>query len=96
MPSQYVTVWIALDDCRQDNGCLLAVPGSHRMGVLPHIGAEPMVDATSWAFRGVRSLSLSSGSAVAFHPCLLHASEANTSSRPRRALMLRYQAADDS
>lgn len=33
-PQSVLGFWWALDKCTKDNGCLWAVPGSHRMGVL--------------------------------------------------------------
>lgn len=33
-----LTAWIAVDPATVDNGCLQFVPGSHRLGVLPHVG----------------------------------------------------------
>jgi len=32
-PQSCTGFWWALDDCRTDNGCLFAVPGSHKSGV---------------------------------------------------------------
>ncbi|MBX3706962.1 MAG: phytanoyl-CoA dioxygenase family protein [Pseudomonadales bacterium] len=35
-PPLDLTVWIALDDCTTENGCLWVLPGSQRLGLLPH------------------------------------------------------------
>jgi len=35
-----VACGIALDDCTVENGCLLVVPGTHRMGLLNHFGDD--------------------------------------------------------
>jgi len=32
-PQTCIGLWWALDDCRKDNGCLWAVPGSHKLPV---------------------------------------------------------------
>lgn len=90
-PDRYVTFWIALDHCDRDNGCLQVVPGSHQQDYF-HSGAEPQVAPEVWDCLPVMDVPLNSGWAAVFHPRLLHASAANISSRPRRALMLRYVA----
>jgi ectoine hydroxylase-related dioxygenase (phytanoyl-CoA dioxygenase family) len=90
-PQQYVTIWIALDECTPDNGCLQVVAGSHRQGVIEHTGAERQIDAETWCQAGPIPVLLLPGEAIAFHPCLLHGSEPNRSARARRALMLRYR-----
>jgi hypothetical protein len=89
-PDQYATVWIALDDCDPENGCLRVVPTSHRHAY-SHTGTEPQIDPSVWTMLSWMDVPLHPGWGIAFHPRLLHASSANTSDRPRRALMLRYQ-----
>ncbi len=37
-PPLDLTVWIALDDCTLDNGCLWVLPHSERRGLQPHYG----------------------------------------------------------
>lgn len=90
-PDRYVTFWIALDDCTPENGCLQVVPTSHRTDYA-HEGTEPQVGAAVWGSLSRMDVPLHPGWAIAFHPRLVHASAANTSTRPRRALMLRYRA----
>lgn len=92
-PADYVTIWIALDECTLDNGCLQVVPGSHHHGVIAHTGAEKQIPAEAWQQAGPVAVPLQPGEAIAFDPCLLHASDPNRSDRSRRALMLRYQRA---
>jgi hypothetical protein len=33
---QHVTAWVALSDSVPETGCVMALPGSHRLGQLPH------------------------------------------------------------
>jgi ectoine hydroxylase-related dioxygenase (phytanoyl-CoA dioxygenase family) len=93
-PTNYLTIWIALDDATPESGCLSVVPGSHRHGLLPHHGVEAQVSQDRWAQEASAQLPLAGGGAVAFHPYLLHASGPNRSDRPRRALTLRYVVSD--
>jgi len=90
-PDRYVTIWIALDDCTPENGCLQVAPTSHLYDYA-HAGAEPQIAPKVWDALARMPVPLHPGWAIAFHPRLLHASGANTSTRPRRALMLRYHA----
>jgi len=39
-----VTAWVAVDPATPENGCLQFVPGSHRAGILPHIGDQEHAD----------------------------------------------------
>ena len=103
--STIVTLWLALDRVTEHNGCLEFMPGSHRMGLLTHIGdrertagepplpgaVEPHVDMTA-TFTDVSSASmpLDAGSAVIFDGFVLHRSAANRSSAPRKAVSFVY------
>ncbi len=87
-PPLDLTVWIALDDCTPDNGCLWVLPGSHRSGLRPHVQIAGL--------RGVAidepgtALPMSAGDAVLFNGLLLHRSLPNHTDAARVALYLRY------
>ena len=94
-----VSIGIALDRSTRENGCLLVIPGSHRLPAHPlrevtdppnTFGAEidPALVDESLAV----AVELEPGDASIHHPNLVHGAEANTSSRPRRTLVLRYHA----
>jgi phytanoyl-CoA hydroxylase len=93
-------VWIALDDATVDNGCLWALPGSHRDGVLHPVRAQddPRFDGTPEAHgfddRGAVPLEVPAGSAVVFDGYLLHRSLPNRTDGPRRALVNHYMRAE--
>ena len=90
-PGTNVTVWVALDDVDERNGCVWVVPGSHRNGLLPH--AKP--SAESWHLtvpvegQGV-PVRLRAGEAVAFSALTLHRSLLNRTDAARRAFFLEY------
>ena len=102
-----VTVWIAVDDATEENGCLQFVPGSHRHGLFPHTGdderaageprraraVEPHVDpARVLPGSAAVSVPLSAGSAVAFDGLTLHRSAPNTTATaPRTAISFVYR-----
>src|SRR5207249_4534079 len=35
---EVINIWIALDPAHRENACLEMVPGSHRLGLIPHHG----------------------------------------------------------
>jgi ectoine hydroxylase-related dioxygenase (phytanoyl-CoA dioxygenase family) len=95
--------WIALDDATIDNGCLWAIPGSHRSGVLwplrRHV--NPEYDSIPEAFDfpyedgDARPIEVAMGSVVFFNGYLLHKSLANRRrSGFRRALVNHYMRAE--
>ena len=94
--------WIALDDARIDNGCLWALPGSHRAGVLypDREHEDPRYDCSLEAFdfpyrdEDAVPLEVDAGDVVLFNGYLLHKSLPNTAQRgTRRALVHHYMSA---
>jgi ectoine hydroxylase len=92
-------VMIALDDANEENGCFRVIRGSHRRGCLPGtrdgsvlgpLFTDPACFDASQAVVAV----VPAGSLVFFSPHTVHGSEPNRSERPRRAMVLTYQAAD--
>ncbi|PWS50345.1 oxidoreductase [Streptomyces sp. FT05W] len=96
------TIWIAVDDAREDNGCLRFLPGSHRGSVLqeprginredlfasPH---EPSLDIeTLWPELTPVTLPRRPGSAVIFSAFTAHTSSANVTEDQRRAVSYVY------
>jgi ectoine hydroxylase-related dioxygenase (phytanoyl-CoA dioxygenase family) len=82
---QHVTAWVALTDSLPETGCVMALPGSHRLGQLPHTThraaanllsngqqAEMDVDAA----RAV-PLAMRAGECSLHHTHLLHSSAPN-------------------
>lgn len=93
-PQTCIGLWWPLHDCTEQNGCLWAVPGSHRLGVQrrfrrkdpPQQGtefqpAEPEQFDTSSAV----PLRTPRGSLVVLHNALVHFSQENHSEVPRHA-----------
>ncbi len=96
-PSQSVSVWLAIDDADAANAAMEFVPGSHRLGGLPHktrpldgsrvLGREvDNVDRYEHRFTNV----LKAGQVSLHSDLLLHGSAANRSHRNRCGLTLRY------
>ena len=91
-----LAVGVAIDDMTLANGCLMVVPGSHHGPVLDHHQDGFFAGAVSP--QGLDGLALPvelpAGAISVHHARLLHGSAPNTSSRPRRLLLLEYAAAD--
>ncbi|MZE55780.1 phytanoyl-CoA dioxygenase family protein [Streptomyces sp. SID5770] len=96
-------VWIALDDATVENGCLWALPGSHRRGVLyPDREHEDerfdcTVESYGFPYRDSDAvpLEVEAGDVVFFNGYLLHRSLPNTGRHGmRRALVNHYMNAN--
>ncbi len=90
-PIPACTVWIAVDDATEQNGCLEVVPGRHKCGILERSNPDQ-----AWFEKGEFDTSqavpvtLKAGDGLFFHLCLPHGSKANTSTFRRRSLIYRY------
>ncbi|MCL5778102.1 phytanoyl-CoA dioxygenase family protein [Limibaculum sp. FT325] len=87
--TRMVTVWLAITDATEENGCLQVIPGTPRM--YPHCPrrqtaiAEGFIDP-----REARPLPVGAGGAVILHPLTPHASLPNRSGRFRWSFDIRY------
>mmetsp|Transcript_27150 Transcript_27150/g.20316 ORF Transcript_27150/g.20316 Transcript_27150/m.20316 type:complete len:292 (+) Transcript_27150:59-934(+) len=93
-PQTCIGFWWPLHDCTQENGCLWAVPGSHKLGVhrrfrrvsgevleTEFVPKEPVV----WDLTNAVPLETRAGTLVVLHAALVHYSAENTSDFPRHA-----------
>jgi ectoine hydroxylase-related dioxygenase (phytanoyl-CoA dioxygenase family) len=87
-PPDDLTVWIALDDTDERNGCLWVLPESHGGGARVHERRGALYRAEVDE-AGV-ALPMRAGDAVLFGGLLLHRSLPNETTRARYALYLRY------
>lgn len=96
---EVLAVGIALDDCTEENGCMLMVPGSHRGPVLDHHQDGYFVGAIDPA-RGEVDLTRAvpvpvRAGGISLHHCkTLHGSAPNRSRSPRRLFLLELAAVD--
>jgi phytanoyl-CoA hydroxylase len=90
-PPDDLTVFFALTDMTEENGCLRVVPGSHRMGLQEHDAAavNPVLRETQSEDESI-PVSMRAGEALAFSGLLIHGSGANRSGAPRTAFYTRY------
>lgn len=88
-PNQ-ITVWIAIDDSSEENGCIWAVPGSHQLGHIPHVKAELQVEDSQIDLDQAVPVPVAPGGMLIFHSLVLHKSEKNESDKMRRAIICDY------
>jgi hypothetical protein len=93
------SVFIAVDPCTVENGCLQVIKGSHHCGRVNHVltgdqaGADKeRVDEILKRFPLVH-VTMDPGDALFFHSNLLHRSDQNKSDKPRWAMICCYNAA---
>jgi phytanoyl-CoA hydroxylase len=94
-----LAVGVALDDCLEENGCMLMVPGSHRWPVLDHHQDGYFVGAIDPAREGLdlsRAVPVPAhAGGITLHHCrTLHGSAVNRSSKPRRLFLMEMAAVD--
>jgi phytanoyl-CoA hydroxylase len=97
-PCEAVTMWLALDNVDEENGCIRYLGGSHRLGLLPHartktLGFSQGIDDyfRHCDTRSEEPIHASAGDLLAHHAMTVHRADANESStRQRRAIGFIY------
>lgn len=91
-PQAYVTVWLALVDATQDNGCPWVIPGLHTHGTLAHDNAPYGLEITG--IDGLKDQAIccpaKAGDAVVFSSLTPHRTGPNLTQQTRKALILQY------
>ena len=91
-----LAVLFYLDDASRSNGCLKIIPGCHTGPLLSHTREGLFQGRVTEAVEdsGAVFVEGKAGTAIFMHCMAPHSSAPNTSSRPRRTLILSYRAAD--
>lgn len=97
-PPNVVTIWLALDDVDDENGCLRYVPGSHSVPIRPHNRSNVLGFSQGISDYGDADLTaevrihLAPGDVTAHHGNTIHRADANTSrTRNRRAFAMVFK-----
>jgi phytanoyl-CoA hydroxylase len=95
-PMALWSCWMPFDPAMEENGCMTAIPGSHKLGGLPHVHVtdDYVVPAEHYDGSRIAALPMKPGSGLFFHSLLLHGTAANRSPQPRRAITMSYMAAE--
>jgi phytanoyl-CoA hydroxylase len=88
--SNQITVWIAIHDAGEENGCVWAIPGSHRLGLIPHVAKELQVPESRIDVGAAVPVPVKAGGLLIFHSLVLHMSKRNTSDKDRWAIICDY------
>jgi hypothetical protein len=97
-PLATCTVWLAVDDSHAENGCLRVIRGSHRDRSLRRhhsvqasdVTLTQELDASEFDETNAVDLVLKAGQISLHDVFLLHGSEPNLSSKPRRGMTMRF------
>ncbi len=95
-----ITVGIYLEDCKEENGPVKVIPGSHVKLVLSHHGKNNnfigMIDRKKNKINFNKNVSLigNAGTVVFFHSRTIHGSGLNLTSNNRPLLLFGYRACD--
>lgn len=85
---------IHLDDADTENGCLCVVPGSHKEGILPHVGSY-YLNHKEYPISSGTPCPASAGDVLFFNYLTIHGSDVNRSERTRRNVLFQYRDASD-
>jgi len=97
-PRSMIAAWIALERVDEENGCLWVIPGSHKLGLLPHGAVKNLDEHEHWTHEteGVDlskeiPVVMEKGDILFFHELLVHSSSKNRSKdRWRRSYVCHY------
>ena len=92
-----LAVGVCIDDMTKENGCLLAIPGSHKGRILNHhLNGYFAGAVTELGFddSSAEEIELKAGGISIHHVRTLHGSLPNLSTKPRRLLLFQYCASD--
>jgi len=99
-PHNFITIWIALDYCNEENGCLQVVKGSHKLDVQEHYKSKHTAFSSTLQEDGkipnkfkddIIKSELNPGDAIVFHGNTIHYADGNNSKDNwRRGISLRF------
>ena len=86
--------WIAVDDATVENGCMIVLPGGHKLGPKMHVHLEDCtIDEGCVDYAGAVPVELRAGGVLIFSPMLPHETKQNLSDERRRALQYFFRGA---
>ena len=97
---ELVSTWLALGPEREDNGCLMVIPGSHELDFEPgqfdaSLFLRTDVPENETLLARAVPVELEAGDVLFFHSRTLHAAGRNVSDTVKRSLVFTYRAADN-
>ena len=98
-PKEALTMWLALDQVDDENGCIRYVRGAHKQGLREHARTQTLgfsqglVTFTDEDHSAETSIQAEPGDLSAHHCLMVHRADGNPSERHRRALGFIYYSA---
>ncbi|WP_308637238.1 phytanoyl-CoA dioxygenase family protein [Paenibacillus silvisoli] len=97
-PNTMIATSLAMEQIDEENGCLYVIPGSHKLGPLPHGKVKNLLEHADWTTEteGVDlsqeiPVFMEKGDILFFHCLLVHSSTRNkTKDRFRRSYVCHY------
>ena len=90
-----VNVWSPLVPTRVENGCMQFIPGTHKLGIVPHVSKKHYLeiadDHLKPRLKYAVNIEVDPGDVVLFHNLLFHCGLPNKSKTVRWSLDWRYQ-----
>lgn len=88
-----VSVWIALSESNERNGCLQLCPDSHLRGLIPHrvdpkYPWHPCLHEDADGLSKPQKIPMDAGDVLAWHRYMVHGSEPNPSAEDRMGMVL--------
>ena len=79
-----------------ENGCITAIPGSHKRGPVPHerVPDDYVINEANYNPTDVIAVPMEAGDGLFFHSLLLHGTAPNLTVQSRRAITMSYMAAE--
>ena len=99
-PNEALTMWLALDEVGEDNGCVRYVTGSHLRGLRPHRRTDTPGFSQAIPDYGIEderrevAITAQPGDLLVHHSLMIHRADANRSNRKRRAFGIIYYSAN--
>ncbi|MCU6435695.1 phytanoyl-CoA dioxygenase family protein [Undibacterium sp. Jales W-56] len=98
--AELISAWLALRNETVENGCLLVIPGSHRMSIeAAQLDTAQFLRADSPANQSLlaqaRPVILQQGDVLLFHSNLFHAAGCNQTRQTKFSFVTTYRAADN-
>lgn len=91
MNTNQVTMWCAIDPSTRENGCIQAIPGSHKRGYVEHSHQEDyMIDEFGIENEHIVFAEMQPGDALFFSVLTLHASDPNNSDKNRLSSIIDF------
>jgi Protein involved in biosynthesis of mitomycin antibiotics/polyketide fumonisin len=95
-PPQAITMWLALENADEENGCVRYIKGSHLTGMRPHgrtttLGfSQGITDYGEKDFAAEIAFPAAPGDLLIHHAMTIHRADGNKSNRSRKALGFIY------